>query len=215
MTDAIGILGGTFDPIHFGHLRIALDVAEQLNLSSIRFVPSARPPHRNQPQASAEQRLSLLQLALETNQQFIADDREIHREGMSYTVDTLLSLRQKFPETPLYLLMGSDAFLHIQTWHQWQKILESAHIVVMQRPEEELVMTGQLASWYQQHLAVDTDNSLFAGKIWPIAVTQLAISATDIRTQISQGQDPHYLLPDTVITRIYELGLYQNKSSIE
>ncbi|NOQ81528.1 MAG: adenylyltransferase/cytidyltransferase family protein, partial [Methylophaga sp.] len=107
MADSIGILGGTFDPIHFGHLRPALDVAEQLGLDRVHLIPSARPPHRDQPQATAEQRLTMLHLAVKNNPQFVVDDRELHREGASYTVDTLVSLRQDFPDSPLYLMVGT------------------------------------------------------------------------------------------------------------
>ncbi|MDQ7072538.1 MAG: nicotinate-nucleotide adenylyltransferase [Gammaproteobacteria bacterium] len=209
MPEAIGILGGTFDPIHFGHLRPALDVAEQLGLERIHLIPSARPPHRSEPQASPEQRLTMLQLAVKNNPQFVVDDRELHREGHSYTVDTLVSLRQDFPECPLYLMLGTDAFSHIQTWHHWQELLELAHIVVMQRADEPLTMPDEMKAWYQQHQAQESDNNQLAGKIWPVHVTQLAISATDIREKISNNLNPQYLLPDAVIQLIGMLGLYK------
>ncbi|RKZ78567.1 MAG: nicotinate-nucleotide adenylyltransferase [Gammaproteobacteria bacterium] len=210
MSEAIGILGGTFDPIHFGHLRPALDVAEQLELDHIRLIPSARPPHREQPLATPEQRLLMLHLAVKNSQQFVVDDRELHREGASYTVDTLLSLRQDFPDSPLYLLIGTDAFFGIQTWHNWQRLIELAHIVVMQRPNEKTIMPDELNNWYQQHLATDTDIELIAGKIWPIKVSQLEISATEIRSKITQGLTPQFLMPDAVIQLIEQLGLYKD-----
>jgi len=210
MSEAIGILGGTFDPIHFGHLRPALDVAEQLGLDHIRLIPSARPPHREQPSATPEQRLLMLHLAVKNSQQFVVDDRELHREGASYTVDTLLSLRQDFPDSPLYLLIGTDAFFGIQTWHNWQRLIELAHIVVMQRPNEKTIMPDELNNWYQQHLATDTDIELIAGKIWPIKVSQLEISATEIRSKITQGLTPQFLMPDAVIQLIEQLGLYKD-----
>jgi len=210
VTEPIGILGGTFDPIHFGHLRPALDVAEQLGLANIRLIPSARPPHRTQPEASPEQRLAMLHLAIKNTEHFVVDDRELHRQGESYTVDTLLSLRQEFPETPLFLLIGMDAFLDIQTWHQWQRLITLAHIVVMQRPGESMSMSLDLDSWYQQHLASQDDRSFLAGKIWPLEVTQLAISATHIRLTIAQGLSPQFLLPDAVAQYIEQIGLYQN-----
>ncbi len=209
MPEAIGILGGTFDPIHFGHLRPALDVAEQLGLEGIHLIPSARPPHRSEPQATPEQRLTMLQLAVKNNPQFVVDDREMHREGNSYTVDTLASLRQDFPESPLYLMLGTDAFSHIQTWHRWQELLELAHIVVMQRADEPLTMPNEMTDWYQQHQAKEGDENQLAGKIWPVHVTQLAISATDIRKKIRNNLNPQYLLPDAVIQLIGMLGLYK------
>jgi nicotinate-nucleotide adenylyltransferase len=209
MSEAIGILGGTFDPIHYGHLRPALEVAEQLGLNHIRLIPSARPPHREQPLASPEQRLLMLHLAVKNSQQFVVDDREYHREGASYTVDTLLSLRQEFPDIPLYLLLGTDAFLGIQSWHKWQQLIELAHIVIIQRPNEMTDMPKALDLWYQQHLATDKDKDQIAGKIWPIAVTQLAISATEIRSKIAQGLTPQFLMPDATIQLIQQIGLYQ------
>lgn len=210
MAESIGILGGTFDPLHYGHLRPALDVAEQLNLAQIHLVPNAIPPHRPQPQATAEQRLAMLYLAIKDCPKFVVDDRELQRQGESYTVDTLLSLRQDFPDNPLYLLIGTDAFLHIQTWHRWQELLQLAHIVVMERPDEILVMSDKLNKWYQQYLASKDDAKQFSGKIWPVKVTQLAISATEIRQKIAQGLTPQFLLPDTVIHFIKQSGLYQD-----
>lgn len=210
MKEAIGILGGTFDPIHYGHLRPALDVAQQLGLAHIRLIPNANPPHREQPQATAEQRLAMLNLAVKDNEQFVIDDCELQREGLSYTIDTLQSLRQDFPETPLYLLVGTDAFMGIQSWHQWQDLLGLCHIVVMQRPNEDLAMPSELYDWYQQHLAGDDDSDLTAGKIWPIEVTQLAISATEIRSMISQNVSPKFLMPNTVLQFINQIELYQH-----
>jgi nicotinate-nucleotide adenylyltransferase len=209
MSEAIGILGGTFDPIHFGHLRSALEVCEQLNLAHVRLIPSARPPHRNQPHATPQQRLMMLHLAMKNADSFIVDDRELQRDGISYSVDTLISLRQDFPDNPLFLLLGTDAFLGIQTWHKWQDLLELAHIVVIRRPDETLAMPMELNTWYQQHLAMADDAKSLAGKIWPVTVTQLAISATAIRATVLEGKSPQFLLPDAVIQLISQLGLYR------
>jgi nicotinate-nucleotide adenylyltransferase len=210
MNEAIGILGGTFDPIHFGHLRSALEVCEQLNLAHVRLIPSARPPHRNIPHASPQQRLMMLHLAMKNADGFIVDDRELQRDGTSYSVDTLISLRQDFPDNPLFLLLGTDAFLGIQTWHKWQDLLELAHIVVIGRPDETLAMPIELKTWYQQHLAMPNDAQRLAGKIWPVTVTQLAISATAIRATVLEGKSPQFLLPDAVIQLISQLGLYRS-----
>lgn len=209
MAEAIGILGGTFDPIHFGHLRSALEVSEQLNLAHVRLIPSARPPHRNVPHASPQQRLMMLHLAMKNADSFIVDDRELQRDGISYSVDTLISLRQDFPDNPLFLLLGTDAFLGIQTWHKWQDLLELAHIVVIRRPDETLAMPMDLNTWYQHHLAMANDAQSLAGKIWPVTVTQLAISATVIRKAVLEGKSPQFLLPDAVIQLIDQLGLYR------
>jgi len=205
---AIGILGGTFDPVHFGHLRTALDVVEQLGLAQMRLVPCAVPPHREQPVATPQQRRLMLELAIKHQPQFVVDDREIMREGPSYTVDTLISLREDFADNPLFLLMGSDAFKHIASWSRWQSILEHAHIVVMQRPDEQLALSEELTLWYQHHLATAEDKQLLAGKIWPVAVTQLAISATDVRSAMQQQRSVRYLIPDAVIALIEQMNLY-------
>lgn len=211
MTKVIGILGGTFDPIHYGHLRPALEVADKLVLSGIRLIPNSTPPHRPQPLASAEQRLEMLQLAVENNRIFTVDDRELTREGLSYTVDTLTSLRQDFPKTALYLLLGTDAFLHIQTWHRWQELLGLAHIVIMQRPGELPSMNEDTLTWYQQHLACSEDTELLHGKIWPVSVTQLMISATDIRAMVANGQSPQFLLPDAVVNFVKQTNIYSEQ----
>jgi nicotinate-nucleotide adenylyltransferase len=210
MTEAIGLLGGTFDPIHFGHLRAALEVEQQLGLAHVRLIPSARPPHREVPHATPQQRLMMLHLAMKNSDQFVVDDRELQREGASYTLDTLLSLREDFPDNPLYLLLGTDAFLGIQTWHQWQHLLGLAHIVVIARPGETMAMPTELNSWYQTHLAKPNDAQVLSGKIWPIEITQLAISATAIRSLILHGQSPQFLMPDPAIQLIDQLGLYRN-----
>jgi len=207
---AIGILGGTFDPIHYGHLRSAIDVAEQLNLERIQLIPSARPPHREQPQATPEQRLEMLHLAVKDHDLFKVDDRELHRSGESYTVDTLLSLRQEYPDSPLYLILGTDAFSHIQSWHRWDELLDLAHIVVMQRPMHVSAMSERLQTWYQQHVATKGDETLLAGRVWSVGVAQLDISATAIRQKVSQGLTPLFLLPDAVIQFIDTLKLYQD-----
>lgn len=213
MTQAIGILGGTFDPIHFGHLRAALEVEEQLGLDHVRLIPSARPPHRDAPHATPQQRLMMLHLAMKNTDRFVVDDRELHRDGASYSVDTLVSLREDFPDNPLYLLLGSDAFLGIQTWHNWQRLLELAHIVLISRPGETLTMSAELAAWYQQHLAKPTDAQRSAGNIWPVEVTPLAISATAIRDAFRNGKSAQFLMPEPVIQLIEQLGLYRSQAS--
>lgn len=210
MAEAIGILGGTFDPIHYGHLRSGLEVAQQLELDHIRLIPSATPPHREQPKASAQQRLMMLHLAIKNSGHFVVDDRELHREGPSYTVDTLASLREEFVDHPLYLLIGTDAFAAIETWHNWQQLITLSHIVVIARPGEENSLPDSLKQWYQQHLAKDSDQYLIAGKIWPVTVTELAISASAIRDTIAKNQSPEFLLPDAVLRLIEQTGLYQN-----
>jgi nicotinate-nucleotide adenylyltransferase len=134
----IGIMGGTFDPIHFGHLRPALEVCERLSLSQVRFIPCRVPPHRPQPMASAEDRLKMVEMAVENTPQFFLDDRELRRgDGASYSVDTLKSLLKEYDES-LILMLGADAFLGFNRWKNWREILKMANIVVSCRPGHKI-----------------------------------------------------------------------------
>lgn len=209
MVEAIGIFGGTFDPIHNGHLRSALEVLQQFDLDHIRLIPSARPPHREQPQATPEQRVMMLHLAIKNSAQFVVDDRELKREGASYTIDTLKSLRQEMPDTALYLILGSDAFSGLSTWHQWEKLLDLSHIIVMQRASQPLSLSADMDRWFQARKGSAEDSALLVGKIWSVTLTQLNISATAIRSDITQGQPPAFLTPDPVVSFIEQLALYQ------
>ena len=209
MVEAIGIFGGTFDPIHNGHLRSALEVLQQFDLDHIRLIPSARPPHREQPQATPEQRVMMLHLAIKNSTQFVVDDRELKRDGASYTIDTLKSLRQEMPDTALYLILGSDAFSGLSTWHQWEKLLDLSHIIVMQRASQPLSLSADMDRWFQARKGSAEDSALLVGKIWSVTLTQLNISATAIRSDITQGQPPAFLTPDPVVSFIEQLALYQ------
>jgi nicotinate-nucleotide adenylyltransferase len=206
----IGIFGGTFDPIHYGHLRSALEVKEIFNLTEVRLIPSAQPPHRQQPMASAVLRLQMLELAIDDQSDFVADDRELKRSGHSYMADTLQSLRQDFPSQSLLLFMGNDAFNKITNWHRWQDLLTYAHLVVMTRPG---FSAEQLDTYFSDKLI--TEKQLLAkqtaGLLFFQQITQLDISATAIRNMIALGKNPRFLLPDTVITVINQHQLYQNK----
>ncbi|NQY51647.1 MAG: nicotinate-nucleotide adenylyltransferase [Piscirickettsiaceae bacterium] len=208
MLKKIGILGGTFDPVHIGHLRTALDVIEQLKLDQVRLIPCGIPPHKIQLIATAEQRITMMRLAIRDEQYFIVDDRELHREGPSYTVDTLVSLRYEFVKNPLYLFLGTDAFVSINTWYNWRRLLDFTHIVVMQRPGESLTMSDELTDWYKDHLAARESRYCISGNIWPVNVTQIAISATKIRKKIARGLNLRFFMPDAVISFIKILGLY-------
>lgn len=204
----IGIFGGTFDPIHYGHLRSALEVKEIFGLTEVRLIPSAQPPHREQPAASASLRLQMLELAITNQPGLIIDTRELNRQGASYMVDTLASLRREFKDEPLLLFIGSDAFNHLTTWHQWRQLFDYAHIVVMTRPGFEIqnideFFIARLATGVTE-LAQNT-----AGKLYFQQVTQLDISATAIRNMIAEQQNPGFLLPDTVIAYIRQHQVYQ------
>ncbi|MEE9397203.1 MAG: nicotinate-nucleotide adenylyltransferase [Methylococcales bacterium] len=206
----IGIYGGTFDPVHFGHLRTALDVQENLGLDEVRLIPCHIPPHRSKPGATAKQRMAMLQLAIENQPGLIVDSREIERSGPSYMVDTLKSLRNEVGEIPLCLIVGADAFLGLANWHRWRDLFQYAHVIVMHRPGFTPSPEGDLAAFTNAR-CVSTEAKLrqvSAGKVLFQKVTQLEISASSIRTRIKQGKSPRYLLPDTVWREICKKGLY-------
>lgn len=212
----IGILGGTFDPIHYGHLRFATEALEQCHLREVHFIPSGTPPHRNTPHAEAEQRLHMVQAAVHGNNHFIADARETYRSDACYTVDTLAALRQEFgAQQPLCLLLGSDAFLQLHTWHEWRKLFELAHIVVMQRPGRPLGNAmGQADAALQQEYVARLAPSPKAlhesphGHIVALDMPGLDISSTDIRRRVSGKQSIRYLVPDSVTHFILTHDLY-------
>ncbi|EIJ36401.1 nicotinate-nucleotide adenylyltransferase [Thiothrix nivea] len=203
----IGILGGTFDPIHFGHLRTALEVAEHFGIPDMRLIPGKVPPHRPQPVATPEQRLTMLQAAIASEPCLQADDRELRRDGYSYSFDTLTSIRAEVGgKRPLLFTLGFDAFQHFQSWHRWQEILQLAHLVVVHRPGYSLPPEG----WHTPFLGTNPDDlhTTPAGNIYSLAVTALDISATDLRTRLKAGKNPRYLLPDTVLGYIQTHQLY-------
>ncbi|MEJ2619819.1 MAG: nicotinate-nucleotide adenylyltransferase [Candidatus Thiodiazotropha sp.] len=207
----IGILGGTFDPIHNGHLRAALDVMQAVGLEQIRFIPLHGPVHRDQPQASAALRLRMVKEAIAEESGFVADQRELKRAGDSYTVDTLQDLRGDFPDQPLLLLMGMDAFNGFPDWHKADQILQLAHLIIMKRPGETLKSAA--AKQLLQHHRVDTDIRLKPNKSGGILVqnvTQLDISSSQIRRLIKQRKTPRYLLPEAVLKFIEAQRLYQD-----
>jgi nicotinate-nucleotide adenylyltransferase len=208
----LAILGGTFDPIHHGHLRVAWEAAEALD-AELRMIPSAVPPHRPQPRASAAQRLAMLRVALAGQDRLVADDRELRRTGESWTVDTLRELRAEIgPSRPLVLLVGADAFAGLSSWHHWRELFDHAHIGVLTRPGHGGVFEAELAGeWFSRR--VDDVAALRArpcGAILPIAVTPLEISASAIRALLAQGQSPRWLLPDGVLRWIEDAGLYRD-----
>lgn len=213
----IGIYGGTFDPIHYGHLRPNLELCEILGMDHVRFIPAFLPPHRDEPVTSVECRLEMVAQAIEPEPQFVLDDREIKRGGASYMVDTLKSLRQDFPDNPLCLLMGMDAFAGIDRWHCWQELLNYAHIIVSQRPETDFNALERwpapIQDFYQAHKADrESIRRTLCGKIRLEPVTQLSISATDIRNRLKNSQSIRFLVPEPVINLINYYNLYTPQS---
>jgi len=206
----IGILGGTFDPVHYGHLRVAVEVKEIFGLTEVRLIPSAVPPHREQPAASALMRSQMLALAINKQPGLRVDTRELDRPGASYTVDTLHSLRQDFPNQALLLFIGTDAFNHLTGWHRWRHLFDYAHLVVMTRPG---VTIQKIDDFFSERLAADKQElaGAIAGKLFFQPVTQLDISATAIRRMIAEKQNPGFLLPDAVIEYIMQNRLYETR----
>lgn len=204
----IGVFGGTFDPIHYAHLRSALEVQEIFGLTEVRFIPSATPPHRHQPAVNAESRRHMVELAIQHQPSFICDARELDRHGKSYMVDTLASLRQDFTDQPLLLFIGTDAFNQLTTWHQWQRLFAFAHVIVMTRPSFNSQSLDDFFIARYTEDPTELANTL-AGKLYFQAITQLDISATAIRQLIAQQRSPRFLLPNEVLDYITQKQLYQ------
>ena len=204
---AIGILGGTFDPIHFGHLRLAQEVADVLQLTEVRFIPGGTPPHRATPQTPATDRLAMVRLATAANALFSVDERETRRDGLSYSFDTLTELRAEIGAAlPLVLIMGADAFLGFHLWHRWREIFGLAHIAVAHRPGAALgdIKDDALAREFAQRFVENAApmHTAPSGSIAVVPITALDISATAIRAAIKAQRSVRYLTPDAVIAHI-------------
>ena len=211
MAKRIGMLGGTFDPVHIGHLRSALEVAESYALDKLLLVPSARPPHRDTPQVSAQQRLEMVQLAVADVEMLSVDDRELRRDKPSWSIDTLLSLRAELDkQDQLLLILGWDAFCGLPSWHRWDELLEHCHIVVLQRPDADIEAPQVLRDLVAAK-SVSGPQTLQgpSGQIAFVWQTPLAISATQIRHLLATQRCVRYLVPDAVFNYIYAHRLYQ------
>ena len=209
----IGLLGGTFNPIHNGHLRLAQELADSLKLAEVRFIPSAQPPHKAVPAVNADHRAAMVQLATNANTFFKLDTRELHRNGASYTIDTLISLQEDLGgSVALGLIMGTDAFAKLNTWHRWQALLDYCHIILVERPnsvtQPKLAkeLTLLLHDHYTENIVdLTTEN---AGYIHMQKITALDITSTKIRAQLASGLSPRYLMPDNVLEYIKNNQLY-------
>ncbi len=232
VSSPIGIFGGTFDPIHFGHLRMAEEMAEALDLAEVRIIPAGQPPHRDAPATPAAHRLAMTRLAIAGNARFRLDDREVRLARASYTVDTLADLRAELGHVlPVWLLMGTDAFLGLPAWKEWRRLFDLANIAVAYRPGYALLQSDSLNAELRQELG----NRLVseggrgkgegknpeaphplpftlppspAGSIRLIPITQLDIAATDIRARLQHRQSVRYLMPDAVHDYIQANELY-------
>lgn len=205
------IFGGTFDPIHHGHLRLAVELKEQLAVERVALVPCHIPPHRAQPGATSVDRLRLLSLAVADEPGLAVDNRELAREGASYTADTLRQLREELgPQVPIAMVVGTDAFATFDRWRDWRSIPGLAHIIVVDRPGAELSPDSE-ASALLRSRGVSSARQLHEqpyGLMLSLAPPLLDISATGIRERIVQGRSPRYLLPESVWLEIRARGLY-------
>ncbi len=210
MARKVGILGGTFDPIHIGHLRGAIEVAELLGLDELRLIPSARPPHRSTPNVSALQRLAMVELAVANVPPLLADGRELQRLQPSYSIDTLESLRSELAQDDqVFLLLGWDAFAGLPSWQRWQQLLNHCHLVVLQRPDADTPLTPELlALLAARQVANSTALSGPSGQIVLLEQMPLAVSASHIRQLLGSGKSARFLVPDAVLAYIHAHGLY-------
>lgn len=207
----IGILGGTFDPIHYGHIRLALEAHKQLDLDQVRLIPLNIPPHRTPPVASSAHRRTMIELAINDVPGLCIDLRELENENISYTVNTLKSLQQEFIDDTLCLIVGRDAFNKIDSWKDWQTLLNYAHIIVANRPGELTnSISSELKDWVEQHQTNDSallKNNL-NGYIYFIDIPMLDISSNMIRELYSQQKTVDDLLPSQTLSYIQENHLY-------
>jgi nicotinate-nucleotide adenylyltransferase len=219
-TAPIGLLGGTFDPVHYGHLRAADEVRRMLGLAEVRLVPAGDPPHRAVPSASAEQRLAMLDLAVAEFPGLVVDPREIAREGKSYTVLTLEELRAEAPARPIVLVVGVDAFAGFPTWHRWREIFTLAHVVVVTRPGASIdeAISGTLGDEWVARATTDAAQLERApsGAIYVLPIQPQPISATVIRRALAQGPagvaEVRGLLPPAVLAYIDRNQLYRPRT---
>lgn len=224
MTRGVGILGGTFDPVHYGHLRAAAELRAALDLSEVKLIPAGDPPHRSAPKATAEHRLAMLDLAVQAFPGLTVDPREINRPGKSYSVLTLAELRAQAPSTPLLLILGEDAFRWLPTWYQWLRLFDLAHIVVVARPGRETSpdlpagLPPELAAEWDGRFALERERleSAPAGAIFRQAITPQPISSTAIREALARGREGigtvRGLLPPAVLAYIDHRRLYSPRA---
>lgn len=215
----IGIFGGTFDPIHYGHLRIAEEIVETISLREMRFVPAGMPRLRSAPAASPQHRAAMVYAAIQNNPRFVLDEREACRPGMSYSVESLRELRQEMRgEVTLCFVLGADAFMRLAEWHSWRELFQLCHIIIAARPGHVLatshdVLPQELREECAQRWVFSAGSLAGAsnGLIYVAPTTLLDISATAIRTRIGAKSSVRYLLPDAVVDYIETNHLYSGE----
>jgi nicotinate-nucleotide adenylyltransferase len=212
---ALGLFGGTFDPVHFGHLRLATELSEAFHLEKVIFIPAGLPYHRGRDaHATSEQRLTMLKLATQRDARFDVDDRELKRSGNTYSYDTLAEIRhERGPDTPLVFLAGTDAFAGIDTWHRWTELFDLAHFAIAVRADDAQWFkrgpgTFPKDIWPRITLNPKELAAAPAGKIMTFAMTPLSISSTAIRSLAAEGASIRYLTPDPVVEYVRSHSLY-------
>ncbi|MBQ0211912.1 nicotinate-nucleotide adenylyltransferase [Proteus vulgaris] len=213
INQAIALYGGTFDPIHYGHLRPVEALSGLIGLKEVVWLPNNIPPHRPQPEASSQQRLDMVRLALEPYSSFKVDTRELEKLTPSYTIETLRDFRQEIGnKQPLAFIIGQDSLLSINTWHQWEKLLDICHLLVCARPGYQTHFESpQMQEWLKKHQTNQQEDIHYlpSGKIFLADTPLYNISATDIRARHKAGIDCHDLLPSSVEDYIRQQQLYK------
>jgi len=212
----VGIFGGTFDPIHYGHLRVAEEIVETVGLQKMYFVPAGMPRLRYSPVASSQHRVEIVRLAIQKNPDFVLDEREIYRDGVSYSIDTVREFKQEFgEEVRLCFILGADAFIKLPEWNNWKELFNLCHFIVSTRPGYSLTLIKELLSkelreecsqrWVSNTESLRKDTS---GLIFIASTTMLDISATSIRAHIAAGRSVRHLVPSVTVNYISKNKLY-------
>ena len=206
----LGLFGGTFDPVHNGHLRMALELKQRLRFDDMRLLPCHQPPHRDAPTRSSDDRAAMVELAIADCDLLGIDRRELDRDKPSYTIDTLTELRRELgDEVSLCWCVGMDSLVNLPSWHRWQELLALAHLVVITRPGWQLPTQGAVAQWLEKHIAEPQQLAQSrAGAVVICEMSQLDISATDIRQMIAEGHSAQFLMPEVVWRYIQDNDLY-------
>ncbi|ABS09441.1 nicotinate-nucleotide adenylyltransferase [Shewanella baltica] len=212
----IGILGGTFDPIHYGHIRPAIEVKHALALDKILLMPNHIPPHKHQPNLTTAQRLKMVADVCSQLDGFELCDIEAKRDTPSYTVVTLEQLKSLHPEHELFFIMGMDSFLQLKSWYEWQRLFDFAHLVVCQRPGWQLdaahpmqqILTARSHAHQETHEGHAKNTHKNSGQIFPVTITPQDISSTQIREQLAKGEIPADLLMPITLDYIQNQRLY-------
>lgn len=208
LSQRLGIFGGTFDPIHFGHLALARALRETFALPQVRLIPTGLPPHRGLSPVSPQQRFELVQQALTSEPGLVADDREVRRSGYCYTIDTLAEIQQENPQAVLVWLIGGDSFLNLQTWRRWRELLEAGHMVVAARPGFDFgALPADLAEEFTARTVFASPDTAEKGRISVLPTPLLPFSSTEIRERIAKGEDVAALTP--VADAIRRAGFYR------